>query len=381
MMEDEVSVIPSGQRPRVLHVVPALFGADGLIGGGERYALELSRAMAARVPTTLLSFGATAGRRRIGALDVEIIRNWLPGGRFTVDPVNLGMLRRLAEADVIHYHQTNTMMSSVALLYARATRTPIYTTNLGGGGIALHHLIDVSHWYAGHLHCSEFSRNAFGQRTLASARVILGGVDYEKFAPDSTVERTGEALFVGRLLPHKGINYLIEAVDANTQLTLIGRRWWRRQERFYQLLQTLAAGKRVAFLEQCDDGDLIAAYRRALCVVLPSVPTTVFGERYTVPELLGQTLLEGMACGTPAICTNVGGMPEVVEDGITGFVVPPNDPAALGEKIAWLQRHPAEASEMGRAARRRVVEHFSWQRVVDRCFDAYGVTADIASTA
>ena len=53
-----------------------------------------------------------------------------------------------------------------------------------------------------------------------------------------------------------------------------------------------------------------------------------------MPELLGQTLIEGMACGTPAICTDVASMPEVVEDGVTGFVVPPNDPAYLGAKLA-----------------------------------------------
>jgi alpha-maltose-1-phosphate synthase len=361
------------RRPRVTHVVPALFGSEGLIGGGERYPLELARAMAARVPTRLLTFGARPRRERIGDLEIEVIRNWIPRGRFTVDPINPAMIARLRDADIIHYHQTHTMMSSLALLYARSAGTPIYTTNLGGGGIALHHLLDVSRWYDGHLHCSEFSRVAFQQNDLPTARVILGGVDHDTFAPHPAVERTGEVLFVGRLLPHKGINYLIDAVDGQTPLTVIGRRWWRRQEEFYALLQTLSDGKRVTFLERCDDAALVDAYRRALCVVLPSVYTTVFGEHYSVPELLGQTLLEGMACGTPAICTAVGGMPEVVEDGVTGFVVPPNDPTALAAKIAWLQQHPDEAAEMGRAARRRVLERFSWRQVVDCCLDAYGI--------
>ncbi len=369
------------RRSRVTHVVPALFGPQGLIGGGERYPLELARAMASRVPTRLLTFGAKPRRERIGDLEIEVIRNWIPHGRFTVDPINPAMIARLRDADVIHYHQTNTMMSSLALLYARSAGTPIYTTNLGGGGIALHHLVDVTRWYAGHLHCSEFSRVAFRQNDLPTARVILGGVDHHTFAPDPAIERTGEVLFVGRLLPHKGINYLIEAVDRDTPLALIGRRWWRRQEAFHALLRTLSEGKRVRFLERCDDAALVEAYRRALCVVLPSVNTTVFGERYAVPELLGQTLLEGMACGTPAICTAVGGMPEVVEDGVTGFVVPPNDPAALAEKIVWLQQHPREAAEMGRAARRRVLDRFSWQRVVDRCLDAYGIQGGAAPLA
>src|SRR5204863_5377575 len=90
-----------------------------------------------------------------------------------------------------------------------------------------------------------------------------------------------------------------------------------------------------------------------------------------VPELLGQTPLEAMACGTPAIVTNVASLPEVVADGETGFVVPPNDPTALREKIRWLLDRPAEVERMGAAGRRRVLEHFSWDAVARRCLTAY----------
>ena len=76
------------------------------------------------------------------------------------------------------------------------------------------------------------------------------------------------------------------------------------------------------------------------CIVLPSVYRTSIGTETAVPELLGQTLLEGMACETPAICTNVASLPEVVEDGVTGFVVPPNDPAALGDRLETVSSRP-----------------------------------------
>src|SRR5262249_50405785 len=150
------------------------------------------------------------------------------------------------------------------------------------------------------------------------AHVIYGGVDTEKFSPAECVERDGTVLFVGRLLPHKGIDDLIKGLPASMRLNVIGRPYDRR---YYEDLLKLADGKQVNFLTTCNDDQLVEAYRRALCVVLPSVYKTMYGEQTSVPELLGQTLLEGMACATPAICTNVASMPEVVTDQVSGFVV------------------------------------------------------------
>jgi glycosyltransferase involved in cell wall biosynthesis len=357
---------------RVVHVAPAAFGPHGFTGGGERYVFELARAMASRLPTSLVTFGRAAERYRVGDLDGEVLRNWFPWRRLLAEPINLALIQRLKNADIIHCHQPRTAMSTLALAVARARGIPIFATNLGAGGLRLHDFIDLRHRYAGHLHVSEFSRRAYGHESLASARVIWGGVDTDRFCPDESVRPTDEVLFVGRLVPHKGANYLIEAVGHDVPLRIIGQRWWKTQDApYYGLLRRLMEGRRVTLDESCDDGGLVDAYRRALCIVLPSVYVTAFGERYKVPELLGQTLLEGMACGRPAICTDVGGMPEVVRDGVTGFVVPPNDPQALRDRIDWLRSHPAEAESMGRAARADVTARFSWSAVVDRCLEAY----------
>jgi glycosyltransferase involved in cell wall biosynthesis len=127
----------------------------------------------------------------------------------------------------------------------------------------------------------------------------------------------------------------------------------------------------VRFRHNCGDAELVRIYQRALCVVLPSVYRTCLGHQTKVPELLGQTLIEGMACGAPAICTDVASMPEVVQDGATGFVVAPNRPEALREKILWLRDRPAEVSRLGRAGRHRVLDQFTWGAVVERCLQAY----------
>jgi glycosyltransferase involved in cell wall biosynthesis len=198
--------------------------------------------------------------------------------------------------------------------------------------------------------------------------VILGGVDTDRFSPREGLRRSDTVVFVGRLLPHKGIAELIDAMPNDPNLEVIGQ---VLNADYFAKLQQRAIGKRVAFRHHCDDGAIIAAYRAAACVVLPSVYHTIYGNAGSVPELLGQTLIEGMACGAPAICTDVASLPEVVEDGVTGFVVPPNDAVAMRRKIRWLCDHPQQAACMGQTARRRVLEKFSWPKVVHRCLEIY----------
>ena len=100
-------------------------------------------------------------------------------------------------------------------------------------------------------------------------------------------------------------------------------------------------------------------YRRAICIVLPSVYRTSIGTETVVPELLGQTLLEGMACEAPAICTRRGELAGNRRGRRDGFVVPPNDPAALGDRLETLRRTRNAPSD-GEAARARVLERFTW---------------------
>jgi glycosyltransferase involved in cell wall biosynthesis len=78
-----------------------------------------------------------------------------------------------------------------------------------------------------------------------------------------------------------------------------------------------------------------------------------------------------MACGAPVIGSSVGGIPEVIADGITGFLTPAGDVRALAEGIKWLREHPGEAAKMGAAGRQRILEKFTWPRVVQRCLEIY----------
>ena len=352
---------------RVLHVVPAVFGPGGVLGGAERYALELARSMAGAASTRLLSFGDHERSFVDGALPIRVIgrTHYVRGQKF--NPFSLSVLPELLDADVIHCHQKHIAISTFLGMAGHAARKRVFVTDLGGGGWDISSYVSTDRLFNGHLHISEYSRRVFGHSTNRRARVIGGGVDIEKFSPNG-LPRENKVLYVGRLLPHKGIDVLIRAMPADLELEIIGRPY---DTRYFDDLRRLAEGKRVIFRQNCGDAQLIDAYRSALCIVLPSVYTDMYGATTAVPELLGQTLLEGMACGTPAIGTDVASIPEIIEDCESGFVVSPDDPAALGERIARLAADRELGRRMGLAARERVLAGFRWDAVVRRCLEAY----------
>lgn len=354
---------------RVVHIVPASFDADdGVIGGAERYALELARHMAEVCPTSLVTFGTRERTSTVGKLRCRVIggAHFVRGQR--TNPIAAGLLRELRGADVIHCHQQHVVASSVAAVFGRLTSTPVFVTDLGGGGWDISGYLSTDAWYRGHLHISEYSRTIAGHASDPRAHVILGGVDTDKFSPGARRERDGSVLFVGRLAPHKGIDILIESLDPTVPLAVIGRPF---DDAYTAHLHELANGKRVTWHHDTDDRSLVEAYRRAACVILPSVYESSWSPRTEVPELLGQTLLEGMACGTPVICTDVASMPEIVIDGSCGSVVAPNDPRALGDAIRTFASDHDLVERMGQAGRQRVLECFRWDRVVERCLRAY----------
>jgi alpha-maltose-1-phosphate synthase len=98
--------------------------------------------------------------------------------------------------------------------------------------------------------------------------------------------------------------------------------------------------------------EIIQLLTHALAFVCPSVY-----------EPLGIVNLEAMACGTAVVASRVGGIPEVVDAGVTGLLVPPEDPASLADALNMLLRDPGRADAMGLAGRERAVTEFSWDAV------------------
>ncbi len=357
---------PRKHGPKVLHLVPRLFGHDDSYGGAERYALELARAMASLTPGRLVAFGPSAGERRVDDLDVRIERpRWSVAGR-THDPVNLAFLRHCLWADVIHCHQFRTTASALATVFGRIARKRVFVTDHGGGGSNLVRRLRIGRWIDAQLSQSEFAARSMpyvGRRV----EIIYAGVDAERYRPVVT-KTAGQVLFLGRVLPHKGVEHLISALPDRAILKIVGR---AMDEEYLAYLRRLAVDRNVEFCTSASDAEVIALLSSSQCLVLPSVYEDYRRRRQALPELVGLVLLEAMACGTTVVCSNAGGMPEIVDHGNTGFVVEPGSSEALRAVITRLLERPELAENMGQNARNDVLKRFTWKGVAQRCLELY----------
>jgi glycosyltransferase involved in cell wall biosynthesis len=219
--------------------------------------------------------------------------------------------------------------------------------------------------------------SAYSARMLrapaARTRVIYGGADPHRFTTGPPSERQG-VLFVGRLTPHKGLDRLITALPAGAALTVAGTAGHDRrppESDYPALLHRLAAGRQVRFTGPVADVELPALFRGAVVFALPSVERTCYGRHVRISELLGLSVLEAMASGLPVVASRIGGVPEIVLDGETGFLVRPGDIDQLHDRLSLLLGDPALAAAMGRRGRELVLERFTWEHCAARCLAAY----------
>jgi starch synthase len=221
-------------------------------------------------------------------------------------------------------------------------------------------------------------------------RVIYNGIDTSEYRPvpeTDALERHGievgrpSVLFVGRITRQKGVPYLLDAAlsfEGDAQLVLcagqpdtpeIGAEVERRVERL-----RAERGNVIWIDEFLPKPELIQLLSHATVFACPSIY-----------EPLGIVNLEAMACEAAVVATATGGIVEVVQDGVTGLLVPfePSDPpaieprdpaafsAAIAERVNALLADPARAGAMGRAGRRRAVESFSWPSIAEQTVSAY----------
>jgi len=198
--------------------------------------------------------------------------------------------------------------------------------------------------------------------------VIRNGIDTAEYSPDpatDVLEKYGveagrpSVIFVGRITRQKGVPVLLRAaasLDPAAQLILCAGQ--PDTPELAAEVEGLVADLRAArsgviwIPEMLPKRSVIQLLSHATVFACPSLY-----------EPLGIVNLEAMACGTAVVGSAVGGIPEVVSNGQTGLLVPPDDPGALGMALNTLIRDPGQAAGLGRAGRERAVTEFGWQAV------------------
>jgi len=214
------------------------------------------------------------------------------------------------------------------------------------------------------------------------SHVIPYGVNTRQFRPDPALRAAARTelglgpeaplvLGLGRLVAKKGFNVLLDAwpavLRAVPRATLVIAGYGDQRERLERQAATLGLGSSARFIGRLERERAAAYVAAADVVALPIVREGADG--------LPNVLLEAMGAGRAVVASRIAGVPDVVEDGVHGLVVPERDPAALAAAIARLLADPELARRLGAAARARVERELTWERTAERFEAVFRVAA------
>ncbi|AMV39244.1 glycosyltransferase family 4 protein [Planctomyces sp. SH-PL62] len=215
----------------------------------------------------------------------------------------------------------------------------------------------------------------------SAVQVIPNGVDLERFQPLPRI-RGHESPLRQELGIDRDVNLVVQVAGlrpVKDQSTLL--RAWRlvvdaavRDRRPEPVLLIIGEGSCREDLQRLAESLQILPWirflgqRRDVETILPCCDTFILT---SLSEGLSYAILEAMACGLPVVATRVGGNSELVKEGGTGFLVPPQDPDAIAEVVGLLLNEPERRCTMGDAARRFVEEHHDFTRSAERYLEIY----------
>ena len=207
---------------------------------------------------------------------------------------------------------------------------------------------------------SDFQREKLIELGLSADKVttVHNFIDTSDYQPSTAL---GEYfLYFGRLEQSKGIFTLIEAASLikDTPLLIVGDGTAR--PKLEKLIQERELNH-ISLLGFKHTQELQKLIRHSICTITPS-------QWY---ETFGLTLIESFAHGRPVIASRIGGMTEIVTDGIDGYLVHPGDVEQLRERMLWMAEHLTQAREMGLAGRRRVETHFNSKNHYQKLISVY----------
>lgn len=372
-------------RPRILFL-----DHSGALGGAELYLLDAARAYKDHCTVLLFEEGPFADRLRADDIDVDVLptpkalRTVRKDGSFFASLYALPSLailiartlRRAWSYDLFFANSQKSLL--VAAAVSLLTGRPLIWN--------LHDLLTASHFTALNRHVAITAANMAAHHVIANsqatldafrqsgghppASVVYNGVAPERFEAGShdpamalrTALGVGEAPLVGvfsRLSSWKGQHVLLHALltRPSVHAILVGDALFDGDYEYaatlHRLVEQHQLQNRVHFLGFRED---IPALMRACDVVLHTS---------TAPEPFGRVIVEGMLAKRPVIATRAGGAVEIIEDGVTGHLVSPGDPTALGNALDEVLQNPAHAAALGRLAFQTASNRFSLTRQID----------------
>jgi sugar transferase (PEP-CTERM/EpsH1 system associated) len=371
------AVRPGGPDDRisVLYVIWSL-----QMGGAERVVYDLARKLDRRRFRPMVCCLNFRGRLA-DELEKEGIRVYALDKKPKLDAsvlVKLWKLMRRERVDVVHTHLwTSSFWGRLAALLARVPVVVITEHNLDTWRRTPHFLADrllgagTDHW----IFVSDEVK-AFYRRRLRLGEddfhVVHNGIDLAQFEAPVDPAQVKQAMglpagkrvvgVVGRLEERKGHRFFVDAMKIllARHPDVVGLIVGEGKE-----MQRLKAQRDALGLQE---GVRLLGYWANLAEALGVVDV------FVLPSLMeGHPLaiLEAMGAGKPVVATTVGGNAEAVEDGVTGYLVPPADPAALADAIQKVLAEPETAGRMGQQARRRLEQRFNLQAAVEVNQDVY----------
>jgi len=296
------------------------------------------------------------------------------------DPTELKDILKREKFDIVHAHHAFTPTSLMSIKFARKLGIPTVLTNhsifLANSSDHLwtpmsyflfpfrHYINEAEKIIAVSKAAADFIEHFSRREKIV---VIPNGVDVHRFTfvkstvanglPFSILKKP-TILYVGRLVYRKGIHvllrsmpYILEAIP-DTQLLIAGSGY---MESFIRLLtKSLNLEDHIRLLGFVPEDELPSLYNLSDLFILPSI----------YAESFGITLLEAMASGTPIVASAIGGIPEVVENGVNGILFKKGDELDLANAVIRVLDDPALANELAINARKKVEEQYSWPVVV-----------------
>jgi glycosyltransferase involved in cell wall biosynthesis len=352
------------KRLKILHITPTYFSKDSIMGGGEKYVIELAKAMSADADLKILSFNLKNQNYFEGPVEYIIRKPIFYFGNNLLNPFYLNMFNEFKNADVIHVHQMFNVLADVCILWARLLNKPIFLTDHGGGGVNYLTRLGISRLANGILSVSYYSKNKLINLNK-NIKVIYGGIDQSVFFPHGNIQRKAQKIItVGRILPHKGLHHLINAIDSE-ELVIIGS---CKDSKYLSDLKKLSLGKNVSFLSNVDEKTLISELANSSLAVFPSTNIGISNEVLSgEPELLGIAPLEAMALNTPTIVSNIGAYPEIAFDKEI-FMFQHGNCTDLKNKIKYvLNKTATEKMDF----QLHVQSQFTWKSAANKCLNYY----------